>query len=34
MPPTIYKLRIEVPTNNLGKIQYIPLFDRIDIVLD
>ena len=34
MPPTINDLRVEVTTNNLGKIQYFPLFDRIDIVLD
>ena len=34
MPPTIDKLRIEAPTNNLGKIQWISLFDHIVIVLD
>ena len=28
------KLRVEVTTNNLGKMQNFSLFDRIDIVLD
>ena len=34
MPPTISNLRVEVIANNLGKMQYFPFFDRIDIVLD
>ena len=34
MPPTINQLRVEVTTNNLGKMQYFLLFDCIDIVLD
>ena len=34
MPPTINQLRVKVTTNNLGKMQYFPLFDCIDIVLD
>ena len=34
MAPTINKLRIEVTANNLGKMQHVPLFDRINIVLD
>ena len=34
MPPTIDELRVEVTTNNLRKMQQIPLFDCIDIVLD
>ena len=31
MPPTFNQLRVEVTTNNLGKMQYFPIFD---IVLD
>ena len=31
---TINKLRVEVTTNTLGKMQYFPLFDHIVIVLD
>ena len=34
MTPTINELRVEVTTNNLGKIQYFSLFDCTDIVLD
>ena len=34
MPPTIHEQRAEVRTNNFGKMQYIPFFDCIDIVLD
>ena len=34
MPPTINELRVEITRNNLGKMQQIPFFDRIDIVLD
>ena len=34
MSPTINELNIEVTTNNLSKMQYFHLFDRIDIVLD
>ena len=34
MPPTINEQRVEVITNNYGKMQYIPFFDCIDIVLD
>ena len=33
-PPTINELRVEVRTNNLGKIQYFSPFDRTVIVLD
>ena len=32
MPPTIKELRVGVTTNNLGKMQSIPLLERIDIV--
>ena len=34
MPPTINDLRVEVTVSSLGKMQYFPLFDRIDIFLD
>ena len=34
MPPTINELRVEVTTNAFCKMQYFPLFDSIDIVLD
>ena len=34
MPLTINKLRVEVTTNTLDKMEYLPLFDRIDIILD
>ena len=34
MPPTINDLRVEVTVNNLGKMQYFPIFDCIDIVFD
>ena len=34
MPPTINDLRVEITANDLGKMQYFLLFDRIDIVLD
>ena len=34
MPTTINELRVEVTKNTLGKMQYFPLFDHIDIVLD
>ena len=34
IPPIINELRVEIKTNNLGKMQYFPLFDRINIVLD
>ena len=34
MPPTINDLRVEVTVNNLGKMQYFPIFDSIDIVFD
>ena len=34
IPLTINELRVQVKTNNLGKMQYFPLFDRINIVLD
>ena len=31
---TVQELRVEVTANILGKMQYFPFFDRIDIVLD
>ena len=34
MLSTINELRVELETDTLGKMQYFPLFDRIDIVLD
>ena len=34
VPPRINELRVEVTTNSLAKMQYISLFDWIDIVLD
>ena len=34
MPPTINELRVKVTANTLGKMQYFPYFDCIDIVLD
>ena len=34
MPPKINELRVEITRNNLDKMQQIPFFDRIDIVLD
>ena len=34
MLPTINELRVEVTKNTLGEMQYFPLFDHIDIVLD
>ena len=34
MSPTMNKLRVEVTANSLGKMQYFPLYDRIDIALD
>ena len=34
MPATINELRVEVTANTLGKMQYFPYFECIDIVLD
>ena len=34
MPRTINELRVQVQTNNFGKMQYFHVFDGTDIVLD
>ena len=34
MSPAINDLRREVTANNLGKMQYFPIFDGMGIVLD
>ena len=34
MPTNINEQRVDFTTNNLCKMQYFSLFDRIDIVLD
>ena len=33
MLPTTSELKVDVTTNTLGKVQYFPLYDCIDIVL-